>query len=78
MSAAPGGSSCDSPPKKPGSNWYVTAPPAELGELCASQMLGLGLARYVIAFEPLASADGARVVAWAGPTLQRYLTGDLG
>jgi AcrR family transcriptional regulator len=48
------------------------------GELCASQMLGLGLARYVIAFEPLASADGARVVAWAGPTLQRYLTGDLG
>jgi AcrR family transcriptional regulator len=48
------------------------------GELCASQMLGLGLARYVIAFEPLASADGARVVAWAGPTLQRYLTSDLG
>jgi AcrR family transcriptional regulator len=48
------------------------------GELCASQMLGLGLARYVIRFEPLASADGDRVVAWAGPTLQRYLTGDLG
>jgi AcrR family transcriptional regulator len=47
------------------------------GELCASQMLGLGLARYVLRFEPLASADPARVVAWAGPTLQRYLTGPL-
>jgi Tetracyclin repressor-like, C-terminal domain len=47
------------------------------GELCASQMLGLGLARYVLRFEPLASVSGDRVVAWAGPTLQRYLTGPL-
>jgi AcrR family transcriptional regulator len=47
------------------------------GELAASQMLGLGLARYVLRFEPLASADADRVVAWAGPTIQRYLTGEL-
>lgn len=47
------------------------------GELCASQMLGLGLARYVLRFEPLASADSDLVVAWAGPTLQRYLTQPL-
>jgi AcrR family transcriptional regulator len=51
--------------------------PAIRGELCASQMLGLGLARYVLRFEPLASADASRVEAWAGPTLQRYLTGPL-
>jgi AcrR family transcriptional regulator len=47
------------------------------GELCAAQMLGLGLARYVLRFEPLASASGSQVVAWAGPALQRYLTGPL-
>jgi AcrR family transcriptional regulator len=48
------------------------------GELASSQLLGLGLARYVLAFEPLASADAASVVAWVGPGVQRYLTGDLG
>jgi AcrR family transcriptional regulator len=47
------------------------------GELAASQLLGLGLARHVLRFEPLASADAAQVVAWAGPTIQRYLTGEL-
>jgi AcrR family transcriptional regulator len=47
------------------------------GELAASQLLGLGLARHVLRFEPLASADPAHVVAWAGPTIQRYLTGEL-
>jgi AcrR family transcriptional regulator len=47
------------------------------GELAASQLMGLGLARHVLRFEPLASADAAHVVAWAGPTIQRYLTGEL-
>jgi AcrR family transcriptional regulator len=47
------------------------------GELASSQLLGLGLARHVLRFEPLASADAAQVVAWAGPTVQRYLTGAL-
>jgi AcrR family transcriptional regulator len=47
------------------------------GELCASQMIGLGMARYVLRFEPLASVDGSQIVAWAGPTVQRYLTGPL-
>jgi AcrR family transcriptional regulator len=48
------------------------------GELAASQLLGLGLARYLVRFEPLASADPASVVAWIGPSVQRYLTGPLG
>jgi AcrR family transcriptional regulator len=47
------------------------------GQLASSQLLGLGLARHVLRFEPLASADAAHVEAWAGPTLQRYLTGEL-
>ncbi len=50
----------------------------ERGALVASQLLGLGLIRYVIELEPLASADHDVVVAALAPTLQRYLTGDLG
>jgi AcrR family transcriptional regulator len=45
--------------------------------LVASQLVGLGIARYVLAFEPLASAQPADVVAWISPTVQRYLTGKL-
>jgi len=43
-----------------------------------SQMAGLVLLRYVIRVEPLASADPETVVAAVAPTIQRYLTGDLG
>lgn len=46
-------------------------------DLVASQLVGVGMARYVLALEPLASADADQVVAWVGPTLQRYLTGKL-
>ncbi|HVV08722.1 TetR/AcrR family transcriptional regulator [Amycolatopsis sp.] len=46
--------------------------------LAASQLIGIGMVRYVAEFEPLASADVETVVATAGPTMQRYLTGDLG
>lgn len=45
--------------------------------LVASQISGLGLMRYVIRIEPLASAPPEVVVATIGPTVQRYLTGDL-
>jgi hypothetical protein len=45
--------------------------------LCASQVMGLGLARYVIELEPLASADHKAVVLAIAPTLQRYLTGEV-
>jgi AcrR family transcriptional regulator len=47
------------------------------GNLAASQLIGLGLVRYVQRVEPLASAKPEDVVAWVGPTLQRYLTGKL-
>jgi AcrR family transcriptional regulator len=46
--------------------------------LVGSQLAGLVLIRYVIRVEPLASADPDTVVAAVAPTLQRYLTGDLG
>jgi AcrR family transcriptional regulator len=45
--------------------------------LVASQVIGLIVARYVIALPPLAQMPAEDVVARVGPTLQRYLTGDL-
>jgi AcrR family transcriptional regulator len=46
--------------------------------LVASQIVGLGFTRYVLALEPIASATTEDLVAAMAPTLQRYLTGDLG
>lgn len=51
--------------------------PALRASLCASQMVGLGMARYVIKLDPLASADARTLASAIGPNLQRYLTGSL-
>jgi hypothetical protein len=47
------------------------------GALVASQLMGLVMACYVLQLEPLASAAPETVVAAVGPTVQRYLTGDV-
>lgn len=52
--------------------------PGLRANLCASQLIGIGMIRYVAKFDPLASADVETVVAAVAPTLQRYLTGDIG
>lgn len=44
--------------------------------LVASQILGMALTRYVLRFRPVAEMDRADVVAWLGPTIQRYLTAE--
>ena len=46
--------------------------------LCASQVVGLGMIRYIARFEPLASAEVETLVAAIAPNLQRYLTGEIG
>jgi AcrR family transcriptional regulator len=45
--------------------------------LLATQIVGLGLVRYVARFEPLASADIDTLAAAIAPTLQRYITGSI-
>jgi AcrR family transcriptional regulator len=45
--------------------------------LCASQVVGLGMVRYIVQFEPMASADVETLVAAVAPNLQRYLTGEI-
>jgi AcrR family transcriptional regulator len=46
--------------------------------LLATQALGFALTRYVLLFPPVVAMDRATVVAWIGPTFQRYLTGSPG
>ncbi|MGY1770466.1 TetR/AcrR family transcriptional regulator [Blastococcus sp. SYSU D00813] len=50
---------------------------APRGALVASQLIGVVMTRYVLRVEPLASAPAEQVVAAVGPTVQRYLTGDV-
>ncbi len=45
--------------------------------LVGTQLVGLGMVRYVLKLEPLASAEHAEVVAAIAPNVQRYLTGAL-
>ncbi len=44
-------------------------------ELVASHLMGLAFARYQLRIEPIASTSIDDLVAWIGPTVQRYLTG---
>jgi AcrR family transcriptional regulator len=53
-------------------------PDAELrANLVGSQFIGLAMMRYVACIEPIASAPVEQLVAAVGPTVQRYLTGEI-
>jgi AcrR family transcriptional regulator len=58
----------------------VAAPdrPELRASLAGSQVVGLAMARYIVRVPPLAGADREEIVAAVGPTIQRYLTGELG
>ena len=45
--------------------------------LAASQMIGLALTRYVLALGPVATASADDLAVAIGPTLERYLVGDV-
>jgi hypothetical protein len=54
----------------------LKTPQAELrANLAAAQLVGMGIARYVVRLEPLADMSEDDLVSWIAPTLQRYLTG---
>lgn len=46
--------------------------------LCAAQLVGLGIMRYGVRSEPLHSMSVEMLVDAIGPTMQRYLVGDIG
>ncbi|KZS66468.1 transcriptional regulator [Mycobacterium kansasii] len=43
----------------------------------ASHLAGLAFARYQLKIEPIASTGVDELVAWLGPTVQRYLTAPI-
>lgn len=45
--------------------------------LIASQLMGLGFARYVLCLEPVVSASAEQLGAWVGPTVDRYINGPI-
>lgn len=56
----------------------LDAPDPELrAALAGSQVVGMVMARYVVRVRPLVDADPETVAQAIGPTLQRYLTGEL-
>ena len=56
----------------------IDGPDPELrAALAGSQVVGVVMARYVIGVRPLAGADPETLAAAIGPTLERYLTGDV-
>jgi AcrR family transcriptional regulator len=46
--------------------------------LVGTQLVGLAMARYVVEVEPIATADADALAQAIGPSIQRYLAGDLG
>lgn len=53
-------------------------PDAELRmSLCAAHLVGLGITRYIVFVEPLASLAPDDVAELVAPALQRYMTGTL-
>ncbi len=54
---------------------FLDGPNAELRmELAASNLIGIAILRYVVALEPLASADVDSLVAEIAPRIRGYLT----
>jgi AcrR family transcriptional regulator len=57
---------------------HLGEPDAELRvSLCAAHLVGLGITRYIVHLEPLASLEPDAVADLLAPALQRYLTGRL-
>ncbi|MGO9506361.1 MAG: TetR family transcriptional regulator [Mycobacterium sp.] len=56
----------------------IPHPDAQLrAALVGSQLAGIAVLRFMIGLDALADADDAILIDAVGPTLQRYLTGDL-
>jgi AcrR family transcriptional regulator len=46
--------------------------------LVASQVLGMAICKYILRLPPAVAMSRADVIKWIGPTVQRYLVGNLG
>jgi AcrR family transcriptional regulator len=56
----------------------IDLPDAELrASLAGTQLMGIVIARYVVHLEPIASLPAAELALAVGPTLDRYLAGEV-
>lgn len=55
-----------------------TAQVAARAALVSSQILGMALCRYILQLPPAVAMTRGELVAHLGPTVQRYIAGDLG
>jgi len=46
--------------------------------LVAAQVLGVALSRHVLRLPPVVAMTHEDIIAWIGPTIQRYLVGARG
>jgi AcrR family transcriptional regulator len=45
--------------------------------LVSSQLMGLAFTRYILRVPPVSTASPHQIARWAGPTLNRYMTGAI-
>ncbi len=50
---------------------------ASRASLAGTQLVGLVMARYIVRLEPIASMSADEVAAAVGPTIERYLVGEV-
>jgi hypothetical protein len=46
--------------------------------LVSSQLMGLAFTRYIMRVPPVSTATPEEIGRWAGPTLDRYISGPVG
>ena len=59
----------------PRSRRSIPTRPQRRAGLVATQVLGMALCRYVLRLPPVVGMSRDELIAWLGPTVQRYLVG---
>jgi AcrR family transcriptional regulator len=62
----------DNSPANPGESAKLTR---QRRALVSSQLMGLAFTRYILRVPPVSTATPRQIARWAGPTLDRYISG---
>jgi len=64
----------DNSPTNPGESAALTR---QRRALVSSQLMGLAFTRYILRVPPVSTATPRQIARWAGPTLDRYISGSI-
>ena len=64
----------DNSPTNPGESAALTR---QRRALVSSQLMGLAFTRYILRVPPVSTATPRQIAGWAGPTLDRYISGSI-